>query len=56
MKAYPIYVEDTCLSKNLNEEEFEVIWAKIYRSYWKEEITYSEVSENPTYQMQEHSY
>jgi len=56
MKAYHIYLEDKCLFKNLNEEEFEVIWGRIYRSYFKEEITYVEVSENPTYQMQEHSY
>ena len=56
MKAYHIYLEDKCLFKNLNEEEFEVIWGRIYRSYWKEELTYTEVSENPTYQMQEHSY
>ena len=56
MKAYHIYLEDKCLFKNLNEEEFKVIWDKIYRSYFKEEITYAEVSENPTYQMQEHSY
>jgi len=56
MKAYHIYLEDKCLFKNLNEEEFEVIWGRIYRSYFTEEITYVEVSENPTYQMQEHSY
>ena len=56
MKAYHIYLEDKCLFKNVNEEEFKVIWDKIYRSYFKEEITYVEVSENPTYQMQEHSY
>ena len=56
-KTYHIYLEDNkCLFKNLNEEEFKVIWDKIYRSYFKEEITYVEVSENPTYQMQEHSY
>tara|TARA_B100000575_G_scaffold231727_1_gene192901 strand:+ start:1162 stop:1332 length:171 start_codon:yes stop_codon:yes gene_type:complete len=56
MKAYHIYLEDKCLFKNLNEEEFEVIWGKIYRSYWTKQITYVEVSENPTYQMHEHSY
>ena len=56
MKAYHIYLEDKSLFKNLNEQEFEIIWSKIYRSYFKEEITYEEVSENPTYQMQEHSY
>ena len=56
MKAYHIYLEDKCLFKNLNEEEFEVIWRKIYRSYWKEELTYTEVSENPTDKEFEHSY
>ena len=55
MKAYHIYLEDKCLFKNVNEEEFEIIWNKLYTSYWKEELTYVEVSENPTYQMQEHS-
>ena len=57
MKTYHIYLEDNkCLFKNLNEEEFKIIWNKLYTSYWKEELTYVEVSENPTYQMQEHSY
>ena len=56
MKAYHIYLEDKCLFKNVNEEEFEVIWNKLYTSYWKEELTYTEVSENPTYQTQDHSY
>ena len=56
MKAYHIYLEDKCLFKNLNEEEFEVIWNKLYTSYWKEDITYSEVSENPTDKEFEHSY
>ena len=56
MKAYHIYLEDKCLFKNLNEDEFDIIWNKLYTSYWKEELTYTEVSENPTYQTQEHSY
>ena len=42
-KFYHIYLEDRCLFKNLNEEEFKVIWDKLYTSYWKEEITYTEV-------------
>ena len=45
MKSYHIYLEDKCLFKNLNEDEFEVIWNKLYTSYWKEEITYTEVSD-----------
>ena len=57
MKTYHIYLEDNkCLFKYLNEEEFNIIWNKLYTSYWKEELTYTEVSENPTYQTQEHSY
>jgi len=56
MKAYHIYLEDKCLFKNLNEEEFEVIWNKIYRSYWKEELTYTEVCETPLPTLEESSY
>ena len=56
MKNFHIYLNDKCLFKNLNQEEFDVIWGRIYHSYFKEELTYVEVSENPTYQMQEHSY
>ena len=44
-KSYHIYLNDKCLFKNLNEEEFEVIWNKLYTSYWREEITYTEVNE-----------
>ena len=39
--SYHIYLDDRCLFKNLNEEEFNIIWNKIYRSYWKDELTYS---------------
>ena len=45
MKNYHIYLEDKCLFKNLNQEEFELIWDKIYRSYFREELTYSAVFE-----------
>ena len=44
-KFYHIYLEDKCLFKNLNEEEFKVIWDKLYRSYWMEDITYTEISD-----------
>jgi len=56
MKSFHIYLNDKCLFKNLNQEEFDIIWKKIYRSYWTEEITYVEVSENPTEKYMEHSY
>ena len=44
-KSYHIYLNDRCLFKNLNEEEFDLIWNKLYTSYWREEITYTEVHE-----------
>ena len=44
-KSYHIYLNDKCLFKNLNEEEFNLIWNKLYTSYWREEITYTEVNE-----------
>ena len=56
MKAYHIYLEDKCLFKNLNEDEFDIIWNKLYTSYWPEQMTYTVVSENPTYLTQDHSY
>tara|TARA_A100000172_G_C3011646_1_gene100054 strand:- start:554 stop:733 length:180 start_codon:yes stop_codon:yes gene_type:complete len=45
LKSYHIYLNDKCLFKNLNEEEFDIIWNKLYTSYWKEEITYTEVKD-----------
>ena len=56
MKAYHIYLEDKCLFKNLNEEEFEIIWGRIYKSYFTEDITYVEVNESPVAVFEESSY
>ena len=56
MKAYHIYLEDKCLFKNLNEDEFDIIWNKLYTSYWTEQMTYTVESENPTDKDFEHSY
>ena len=41
--TYHIYLKDRCLFKDLDEEEFKVIWGRLYRSYW-DDLTYSEVS------------
>ena len=49
-------MEDKCLFKNVNEEEFNIIWNKLYTSYWKEELTYTEVSETPLPTLEESSY
>jgi len=40
--TYHIYLNDKCLFKNLNQEEFDIIWGRIYHSYFKEELTYTE--------------
>jgi len=57
MKTYHIYLEDNkCLFKNLNEEEFNIIWNKLYTSYWKDEVTYSEITDTPLPSLEESSY
>ena len=45
-KTYHIYLRDECLFKDLTESEFEVIWGRIYQTYFMEELTYSEVTED----------
>ena len=39
--TYHIYLEDKCLFKDLNQEEFDIIWGRIYRSYFTESLTYT---------------
>ena len=58
MKSFHIYLEDKCLFKNLNQEEFDIIWGRIYRSYFKEELTYVECIDDTCMQgkIEEHSY
>ena len=56
MKLYHIYLEDKCLFKNVNEEEFDIIWNKLYTSYWKDELTYTEVSDVQLPSLEESSY
>ena len=55
-QTYHIYLKDKCLFKDLNDQEFDVIWGRIYKSYFKEDITYSEITENPTKVYEESSY
>ena len=43
-KSYHIYLNEKCLFKNLNEEEFNMIWSKLYTSYWDDELTYTEIT------------
>ena len=55
-KTYHIYLEDKCLFKNLNESEFDIIWGRLYRSYYKEEVSYTEVTDIPNEQYIDSSY
>ena len=55
-KSYHIYLKNECLFKDLNEWEFEVIWGRIYKSYFTEDITYSEITEYPIKEYEESSY
>ncbi len=42
--TYHIYLEDRCLFKDLNETEFDIIWGRLYHSYW-DGLTYTKVTE-----------
>ena len=57
MNTYHIYLKDRCLFKDLNEDEFRVIWGRLYHSYW-DDITFSVVKEtDEQHQLDlEHSY
>ncbi len=41
--TYHIYLQEKCLFKDLNEEEFDIIWGRIYKSYFKDELTYEKI-------------
>ena len=43
-RTYHIYLNDRCLFKNLDADEFDVVWGRLYHSYW-DGLTYSECVE-----------
>tara|TARA_B100000378_G_C17724237_1_gene299905 strand:+ start:238 stop:402 length:165 start_codon:yes stop_codon:yes gene_type:complete len=45
MKTYHIYLEGKVLFKDLNDDEFDVIWGRIYKSYFKDDLTYSVIED-----------
>ena len=55
-KTYHIYLEDKVLFKNLEKELFDIIWEKIYVSYHKDDLTYTEIEVEYTDNNTEHSY
>ena len=44
-KTYHIYLEDKCLFKNLKKNEFDLIWGRLYRSYWTDQVSYVAVTD-----------
>ena len=55
-KSYHVYLNEKCLFKNLNQEEFDVVWNRLYTSYWKDEVSYTEITENLIEPQEESSY
>jgi len=56
-RTYHVYFEDKCIFKNLNEEEFDLIWNRIYKSYFQDDLTYEYVEEEVVVDNTvEHSY
>tara|TARA_B100001113_G_scaffold238199_1_gene195806 strand:+ start:107 stop:280 length:174 start_codon:yes stop_codon:yes gene_type:complete len=55
-KTYHVYLNNEVLFKDLDEREFEVIWGRLFHSYYKEELTYSEIGEEPNEKYIESSY
>jgi len=54
--TYHIYLRDEVLFKDLDETEFEVIWGRLFHSYYKEDLTYTEISQKPNEKYIEASY
>jgi len=44
-RTYHIYFENKCIFKNLDEDEFDLIWNRIYKSYFQDDLTYEYVEE-----------
>ena len=55
-KSFHIYLNEKCLFKNLNEEEFNIIWSKLYTSYWDDELTYTEITNEEELMIEASSY
>ena len=55
-KTYHIYLNDKCLFKCLNDEEFNIIWGRLYHSY-VDNLSYEELEDTDnTESYMEHSY
>ena len=55
MKEYHIYFKQRCIFKELSEMQFKLIWSLLNTEY-NSELSYSELTENPTENYIEASY
>ena len=46
-ETYHIYLDGRCLFKDLDQEEFDVVWGRLYHSYWGKALEYTSVETNP---------
>ena len=56
MKTYHIYLNDKVLFKDLDQNEFNVIWGRLFHSYYKKELEYSVITQEPLMAHEESSY
>ena len=56
--TYHIYLRGEVLFKDLDDYEFKIIWDRIYKSYYADEIEYEEIeySEDQKDPLQDASY
>ena len=43
ISTYHIYLRGERLFKDLDEYEFNIIWGRIYQSYFRDELTYEQI-------------
>ena len=43
MNTYPICLRGEDIFKDLDQSEFDLIWGRLYRSYYCEELTYESI-------------
>ena len=55
-KTYHIYLYGQVLFKDLNQEEFDIIWGRLFHSYYKDDLTYTEITELESEKYIEASY
>ena len=41
--TYHIYLRGECLFKDLDDYEFDLIWGRLYHSYYKDELSYESI-------------